>query len=75
MGKLMKDVPATRYSLLDRPSAELRKAELLRNFAEDAQSDVAPRSFDHPLVTEKNYQSPRNTAQELEAYLQHAYRR
>ncbi len=75
MGKLMKDVPATRYSLLDRPSPELRTAQLLRNFEEDAKSEVEPPSFDRSFVPDRHYQQPRSTAQELEAYLRHAYRR
>jgi hypothetical protein len=74
MGKLMKDVPATRYSLLDRPTPELRKAELLRNFAEDAHSYTEQRRIKSPFVpvVSRPY---RSTAEELEAYLQSAYRR
>jgi hypothetical protein len=73
MGTLMKDVPATRYSLLDRDTPEQRHAQLIRNFEEDVLSSTQ-RSFDPfspPAVTYRY----RSTAEELEAYMRHAYRR
>lgn len=77
MGKLMKDVPATRYSLLDRPSPVQRRAEQLKNFAEDAQPDIKQsghvQSRD-PLLTTVAYRPRRSAHEELEAYMQSAYR-
>ncbi len=73
MGKLMKDVPATRYNLLDLGTPEQRRAQLLRNFEEDAQSaDPTPGVSALPPTPAYRY---RSTAEELEAYLQAAYGR
>lgn len=73
MGTLMKDVPATRYSLLDRGTPEQRHAQLIRNFEEDALSNPQHKSDPTPSPT-MSYRY-RSTAEELEAYLRHAYRR
>ncbi len=74
MGTLMKDVPATRYSLLNRTTPELRKAELIRNFQEDVRRPTRPM---HPgpsslTIGSRQY---RSTEEELHAYVKSAYRR
>lgn len=73
MGKLMKDVPATRYNLLDRGTPEQRHAELLRHFEEDARSpEPAPYHLSPAPAPIYKY---RSTAEELEIYLRSAYGR
>ncbi len=75
MGKLMKDVPATRYNLLDNVPSEQWRAQQLKNFEEDAKQRSQEKNSHPNFFSTVGYRRPSlSAAQELEDYMRQAYR-
>ena len=66
MGKLMKDVPATRYNLLDNVPPDQRRAQQLKNFEEDAKQRDQEKISHPSFLSTRGYHPPiRSAAQVL----------